>query len=532
MTRLDVPAAIERAVNAARPAPRLEHEPGLPHSVIVTAAADSVVDVCRRLVADGSMVAVGLIAEELGSEWELRYVLQSTQEPVLAHIVVRGPHERPEFPSVTTAVHGFDWHEREVEDTFELTFTGHPRLGDFVLHDERWQEGLAPMRRHFDLEVAREGEAPGDWEPRRVLQAPGAFVMTVGPVFSGISEPVQHLIETTGEDVIRAYPRLFYGHRSIEKLVEGVSVDDGLLIAERFAQTTAVGHGLAYCHAAESALGIHVPPRAALLRGLLAELERARHHAGLLSEICESTGLAIPASEAAIHEEELLRLTSRLTGHRYASGVLRIGGVAQAIEAAAAAEAAATLDEVAVQMRSLGSALAHSSSFLDRLEEVGTLTRDDALTLALVGPVARASNLALDLRSALPYEPYGGRTSALPERRRSGDGEERVNVLFEEIQVAAQLFGLMARELRDVGELRSPSGRHLAGSALGWCEAPRGASFVWLRVGDDGRVRRARFMPPSFQNFHALHRAVQGFAFQDFPIILASLGLSVAENDR
>lgn len=502
-------------------------------TLIATVTPASLVDVCRVLAGEHAMLAIGLVAEDLAAAWELRYLFHSPTEPLLVHAVTRRPHSETEFPSVTTAVHAFDWHEREVEDTFELTFSGHPRLGDFVLHDERWQEGLAPMRRHFDLEVAREGDAPGRWSPRRVLQAPGAFMMAVGPVFSGVTEPVQHVIETTGEDVIHAYPRLFYGHRSVEKIAEGGSIEDGLLVAERFAQTTAVAHGLAYCRAAEALLDIEVPRTALLIRGLLAELERIRHHAGLIGEICESTGLGIPASEASICEEELLRLTMRLIGHRYGSGNLRIGGVAHRIGAAAAADAVRELEAVARRLRSLSRALAHSSSFLDRLEEMGTLSRDDALTLSLVGPIARASNLMLDLRIALPYEPYIGRTVTLPDGEWSGDGEARVMVLFDEIDVAVRLFGEMAHELSDDQPLRAsvPDTAH-AGAALGWSEAPRGASYVWLRVGDDGRVARVRFLPPSFQNFHGVHRAMRGCAFQDFPIILASLGLSVAENDR
>jgi Ni,Fe-hydrogenase III large subunit len=43
---------------------------------------------------------------------------------------------------------------------------------------------------------------------------------------------------------------------------------------------------------------------------------------------------------------------------------------------------------------------------------------------------------------------------------------------------------------------------------------------------------RYRITPPSFANWHGFHLAVENFAFQDFPIILASFGLSSAESDR
>jgi Ni,Fe-hydrogenase III large subunit len=67
---------------------------------------------------------------------------------------------------------------------------------------------------------------------------------------------------------------------------------------------------------------------------------------------------------------------------------------------------------------------------------------------------------------------------------------------------------------------------------MGWAEAPRGANFHWLRIGKDRTVERYRIMPPSFSNWHGFHLAAENFAFQDFPIILASFGLSATESDR
>jgi formate hydrogenlyase subunit 5 len=51
-----------------------------------------------------------------------------------------------------------------------------------------------------------------------------------------------------------------------------------------------------------------------------------------------------------------------------------------------------------------------------------------------------------------------------------------------------------------------------------------------LREG--GIVARYRVTPPAFANWHGFHLAAENFAFQDFPIILASFGLSNAECDR
>ena len=71
-----------------------------------------------------------------------------------------------------------------------------------------------------------------------------------------------------------------------------------------------------------------------------------------------------------------------------------------------------------------------------------------------------------------------------------------------------------------------------SGAALGSVEAPRGATFHWVRLDEGGRIARYHVITPSFTNWHSFHLAAENFAFQDFPIILSTFDLSVAENDR
>jgi formate hydrogenlyase subunit 5 len=71
-----------------------------------------------------------------------------------------------------------------------------------------------------------------------------------------------------------------------------------------------------------------------------------------------------------------------------------------------------------------------------------------------------------------------------------------------------------------------------SGAALGWVEAPIGAALHWVRLDGSGLVERYRAITPSFNNWLGFHAAVEDFAFQDFPIILATFGLSATECDR
>jgi formate hydrogenlyase subunit 5 len=488
-------------------------------------------DICRWLCLEREYSFAGLIVEERSSSWELRYVFYGDRDAGWVDVVRRQPLADRTFPSISPFVHAADWHEREAEDLFGLSFEGHPRLGDFVLHDERWQEDLAPMRHGFEDRQAVVSRRPDlDWRPQRIVDAPGAFVMPIGPKFSGVTEPVQFLLETVGEDVIRTIPRLFFKYRAVEKTAEGRTVEDALLLAERFAATTAFAHGLAFCRAIEGICGIGVPDRARLLRVFLAELERLRHHVGAIQEICESTALAVAGSQAAILEEELLRLAAALAGHRYLFGLAVPGGLARGFDDASCRKAARDARTTGKRLAALEKMLSRSSSFLDRLEEVGIVSEQDARNFGLVGPVARASFGARDLRKAQPYSGYETLIFDVP-REREGDGYARLRVLFAEARQSVELMEQAAAVL-PAGPVLIENPRIRPGAALGWVEAPRGAAFHWLRIDDEGRVARYRLMTPSFANWHGFHLAAEQFAFQDFPIILATFSLSVAECDR
>jgi len=489
-------------------------------------------ELCSRLFHEWGFGFAGLVVEEGAEAWHLRYVFYGERDAGWAHVLTEAPLADRIFPSIAVGskIFAADWHEREAEDLFGVHFAGHPRLGDFVLHDDAWQENVEPMRRGFDAAAAMHNRLPdADWRPRRVVRESGAFVMPVGPKFSGVTESVHFQLETVGEDVIRSWTRLFYKWRAVEKLAESKSPDGALLLAERFAATTAFAHGLAFCQAVEAIGGASVPPRARLLRVFLAELERLRQHAGAIQEICESTALVVANSQAGLLEEDLLRVSGELTGHRYLFGMLAPGGLLGDLPTEACRKAFRDAKDAVSGLDDLERRLTVSSSFLDRIEEVGIIWLKTARAYSLVGPVARASGLARDLRRAQPYSGYESFEFDVPVEE-EGDGYARLRVLFAEARQSLRIMEQAAAALKG-GDVYEPVNLR-AGATLGWAEAPRGATFHWVRLDDGGRIARYRIVTPSFANWHSFHLGAEKFAFQDFPIILSTFDLSAAENDR
>ena len=471
----------------------------------------------------------GLVVEE-NAAWDLHYLFAGEGDMGRIEVRTSAPLNERSFESVSLTVHAADWHEREAEDLFGLVFEGHPRLGDFILHDDVWQEGIEPMRHGFNpVSVLSNRKGRCDWRPRRIVEVPGAFIMPIGPVFSGEAESVHFQLETIGEEVLRAFPRLFFKYRGVEKIAEGRSIDDVLLLAERFSGTAAFSHALAFCMAIEQVCKAEMPERARVLRVFFAELERLRSHIGTIDAICNSTGLAVATSQTAILEEEALRLAGSLAGHRYLFGLAIPGGLSLDFDNQTLRNAVLRAREIIHGLDEIEGLLVNTSSFLDRIEEVGIIEKDRAREYGLVGPVARASGCCSDLRELQPYTAYNAFGFEIPCEA-EGDGYARLRVLFSEARQSLRIMEQAVARLPR-GPIFTPC-KAAAGVALAGVETPRGATWHWVRIDEEGKIKRYRLITPSFANWHGFHLAAENFAFQDFPIILATFGLSVAENDR
>ena len=164
---------------------------------------------------------------------------------------------------------------------------------------------------------------------------------------------------------------------------------------------------VAYAQACESALGLAPDRHLRRARTLLLELERLYNHLNDISAICAGVGFAPGSMAFAAFKERAQRLNQRLAGHRFlfdtvalAASTLRIGQA----DARAAREELRVLDD---EQRAIWRELRFAASVQDRLGDVGTLTKQDAIRLGTVGPSARAAGVRQDTRSESPRLAYG-----------------------------------------------------------------------------------------------------------------------------
>jgi Ni,Fe-hydrogenase III large subunit len=404
------------------------------------------------------------------------------------------------YPALTPRVGAAFWYERVIHDQFGLVPEGHPRL--------------APLIR------------PGDPLPRHV-EGYGMFTIPHGPVRSGVLESIEYLVETPGEAIPHLNMRVFYKHRGVQQRFTGMTMPDGVLLAERTEGIASVAHALAFCHAVERIAGCEPPPVAGLVRVLHAELERVANHLDVAMRLADAAGLAVATARLALHKERVMRLVSRMCGSRFGRGVVVPGGVS-ALPRLAPAEMEGEIGRLARQVRSEAAALMDSSSFLDRLRGTGPLTPVRARTHGALGPIGKAAGFADDHRLARPYDGY--RTLPVPPARAhtAGDAMARLRVRWEEVDSSFGLLRLAAAELAErAGDQLHASCEPADGRALGWAEAPQGEVLYDVSVAE-GRIVRCYPRSASFHNLVLMHEVFAGDILTDFPFIEASFGLSVA----
>ncbi len=367
------------------------------------------------------------------------------------------------------------------------------------------------------------------------VEGDGVHEIAVGPVHAGIIEPGHFRFSVVGEKVIRLEARLGYTHRGIAAHFESATQATGHRIAARIAGDTTVAFTWAFCAALESITATPAPPRAAHLRALALEHERLANHLGDLGALGNDAGFAFGLSQFSRLKEDLLRANVEAFGTRYLFDYIIPGGVAHDLPQTAYAHLIhlyRTLDHSVAELRTIYD---EHGGLQDRFRESGILTRELALQLGAVGPVARASGIARDLRADHPWAPYNVlETEVVTET--TGDVAARVHLRFREVSESLRLCRTLLGDLGHSSLEASPIATPVPTAepnllGIGIVEGWRGPVLIALETGPAGAIRRCHAHDPSWQNWPLLEYAILGNIVPDFPLINKSFNLCYAGPD-
>lgn len=454
-------------------------------------------------------------------------------EPGLVHLAIRAAGlDRPCVVSLTVSDDRFpsigQYHppairlERAIRDLYGYLPAGIP--------DERYW--LDHGAWGYATPLGRRSEAPlRDSTDYAFLpvKGPGLHQIAVGPVHAGIIEPGHFRFTANGEIVARLEERLGYVHKGIDGLLVDSELESAGRIVARISGDSTVAYSFAFARAVEAALGIEPPPRARVLRGVMAELERIANHFGDIGAICNDASFVIAHAHCGIFREHVLAVSDRAFGHRLMMDRILPGGVATDVSAESAADILAMLDDIEPRFAEIVRLYDETPSLQDRTCTTGIVGRDLVTRWAAGGHVGRASARDFDSRRDLGYPPYDTTDFDVPVFER-GDVDARVWVRIREVEASIKLLKGWLAALPDGPTRTSLPLSSSPQEGIAMVEAFRGDLLVWLRI-EDGKISRAHARDASWFQWPLLEAAIKGNIVADFPLCNKSFNCSYSGHD-
>ncbi|NNN05117.1 MAG: hydrogenase [Elusimicrobia bacterium] len=354
--------------------------------------------------------------------------------------------------------------------------------------------------------------------------------VAVGPIHAGIIEPGSFRFMCLGETVHHLEIQLGYQHRGVEALLLRGDPRSLAPLVETIAGDTSIGHAWAYCAAIEALAGLSPREEIEASRAVGLELERIAMHLSGLSGLASDIGFQQGASSYGRLRTTAINTSMRLCGSRFGRGWLRPGGSRAAMDAGVAEIARANLSLIGRDVAIINDCFLSALTVQHRFQGVGTVTKQQALELGLVGMAARASGVPIDQRSfgAGSY----GRIPMKTSVEESGDCWARALLRIREIDCSLQWltaaldrFPAFAPVCEAVGALAP--GQFVVSVCEGW----RGEIVHCLETDGLGKLLHYKVQDPSLRNWFGLALALRRNEISDFPICNKSFDLSYCGND-
>lgn len=430
--------------------------------------------------------------------------------------------------SIAKSFPAASWYEREIADGFGVEFDNAFDNRRLLLH-ETYPDNFHPLRKSFINKPVKPVNQIKKEYVFREIKGEGIYQIPVGPVHAGVIEPGHFRFNLIGEPVISLEIRMFYKHRGIEKLAEGMKPEQCVKVAESISGDESAANAVCFCNAIERISGISVAKRDCYIRTILLEMERIYSLLSDLAGMVIDIAFPVGASPLFNLREEIFRRNESLTGSRFIKNFLTIGGIKKDIDNDQLVKLKQYLSGFKKEFAKAERHILSLPMVIDRFETTGYVRNEIIRNLNITGPIARASGTNIDTRIDRPYSGYTFVRPAVKVHEK-GDVMGRFKTKAHEISDSVRII----EELVDsIPKRQANDERKICikdGYALSMVESARGNNICWVYI-KNGVIERYKARTASFCNWQAIEHAVPGNIVPDFPLINKSFNLSYAGTD-
>lgn len=399
------------------------------------------------------------------------------------------------------------------------------------------------------------------------------WVLNFGPQHPATHTTLRLVLELDGERIARCTPHIGYLHSGFEKLGEHLDYNQYVTIVSRMNYLSPIANDIAWHGAVEKLFGIELTPKCKVLRTIMAEMARIQDHLLCSGAAAIDLGAITSFLYAFNPREKIYDIVDYISGQRFHPDWTRVGGIMKEIpdeEVFKRMVKSFINDDLPQAVKDLEGLVNRNRIFMDRVQGVGVLSREDAIAWSISGPIARASGVRRDLRKDEPYLCYADNWDGQGAEKvkfsvplaQEGDSYARFLVRLEEIKqsrsIIAQLIDNIPAGPVDAfadSKVVKPNKKDVYGSIegliqhfelimtnRGWeppvaevygaHETANGELGYYL-VSDGSKCPfRARTRPPSFINYQIMAKLIEGHLLADIVAVLGSLNVIAAELDR
>ena len=401
------------------------------------------------------------------------------------------------------------WFERKITDDFgiEILYSNDKR--PLVKH-EHFPENIYPLRKNFtNLNLNH----------RRVKEEkPINHGVVLGPTHPYLLESSQMQIFDKESKILHFEMMLFYKHRGIEKMVEGLSLEESKPIIERISASQSIAYQQALLSIQLQASKKRLPEVLKKYHAFLLEFERILNYLSELSILCQSVDFHEGGKLFSKHLELGREALKELTGHRF--GFSSISVENEKIEMEKTYEYLFTLEK---ELYTFEKWIETKDKILEEMLLLGQISKEEAKRYGVVGITARASQISLDRRIG---DSFYEKNDFFMNREEGGDSFSRFNIRISEIFTSLR----MMRNMVSSNFLPFFLGTYVDGEYYAYVESSAGEVMMYIAI-ENEKIIRFFLRDPSFMTAQALPLALKGSDVQKMGIILNSFPLDIATVD-